>query len=659
MKRTPFRDLKIKHKLMIVTAALLLTVAVAIVIFFPMRQKLQADRYQSHKAFVITRMIGYGAEAGLTFGDASAVRESLNGLKGIEDVQFAIVYDQSGNLFSEYRSDQTAQFLEPVRQLLASENASARRNAAAGEIRLVRSDAHLIALMPIVSGGKRLGSVAVGIDQKDLIADVAASRLWALAAGILILGLGTLIFSAVASRIVRPLKQLESAARRIVRGDVQSQIDIESADEIGALADSFRELIRYFQNVAAAAEALSRGTLDVNLTAESNRDVLSENFLALRAMIEEMRRLILMAQEGRLDARGDAVKFQGVYRGLVEAVNQMMDVILLPISEASKTLQSVAKRDLRARMKGEYQGDYAKIKNALNTAIANLDRGLMQVASNAAQVVDGACQIYCSSQQFATGATEQESTLLSISANLNEMSQAIEQNCANVRQGRDLAVRARSIAEKGFEGMRRLSDAISRIKSSSDATARIVKTIDEIAFQTNLLALNAAVEAARAGESGKGFAVVAEEVRSLAMRSAQAAHSTAAMIEESVQNSEAGVTINQEAVANLEAINAEVSLVSQVMMEIAESSERQQKSIAELTRNMTQLDKMTQQYVSNSSQSLVASEALSGQAEAMQDLVITFQLSSDGNNDESIQEFDSGRTQANSKLIKEAIQWDY
>jgi methyl-accepting chemotaxis protein len=411
--------------------------------------------------------------------------------------------------------------------------------------------------------------------------------------------------------------------------------------------------------VAAAAEALNAGRFDAHITAQSDQDVLSRNFIALRAMMEETRWLIQQAQEGHLNARGDAKKFQGVYRGLIEAINRMMDVIVHPINEASETLQSVARRDLRVRMKGDYQGDYAKMKDAINTAITNLDEGLRQVASHSAGVTDGSNQIYCSSQVFAAEASEQTTTLKLVSGNLDEMSRTIHQNVACAQQGRELANTARSSSDKGHESMRRMSKAIEMIKASADATAKIVKTIDEIAFQTNLLALNAAVEAARAGESGKGFAIVAEEVRNLARRSAEAARHTSEMIEESMQKAEAGVEINQEVMKNLEEINSQVNLVSSVMIEIASSSEQQQKSVENATHAISQLSKMTHQYAANSKQSAVAAEALSGQAEAMQDLVTTFQLSPDGSvqNEDDVP-LNPDQFHFNQNQLEEAIRWD-
>ncbi len=175
--------------------------------------------------------------------------------------------------------------------------------------------------------------------------------------------------------------------------------------------------------------------------------------------------------------------------------------------------------------------------------------------------------------------------------------------------------------------MRRLSDAINKIQASSDATAKIVKTIDEIAFQTNLLALNAAVEAARAGDAGKGFAVVAEEVRNLAMRSAEAAKNTANLIEESVSNSGGGVAINQEVLKNLVEINGQVKKVSEVMVDIAAASEQQTQGVGQVNAAMERMNLVTQQTAANAEESASASEELAGQAQEMRGMVLSFQLS--------------------------------
>jgi cell pole-organizing protein PopZ len=175
--------------------------------------------------------------------------------------------------------------------------------------------------------------------------------------------------------------------------------------------------------------------------------------------------------------------------------------------------------------------------------------------------------------------------------------------------------------EKSREAMTRMGDAITRIKSSSDQTAKIIKTIDEIAFQTNLLALNAAVEAARAGDAGKGFAVVAEEVRNLAQRSAEAAKNTAALIEESQQNANNGVSVSNEVAGILSGIVESVQKLSQLIGEVSAASDEQSKGIEQIGTAVTEMDKLTQSNAANAEESASASEELAAQAKELGEMV--------------------------------------
>jgi methyl-accepting chemotaxis protein len=303
---------------------------------------------------------------------------------------------------------------------------------------------------------------------------------------------------------------------------------------------------------------------------------------------------------------------------------------MAPLEEASDVLVKLAHRDLSARLQRDYKGFYDQIKQTINAVGKNLDKALQQVAIGADQVASATIQISTGGQSLSQGASEQASSLEEVSSSLQEMSSMTKQNTLNAKEAKGVADQARSSADKGVESMNRMSSAINQIKSSSAATAKIVKTIDEIAFQTNLLALNAAVEAARAGDAGRGFAVVAEEVRNLAMRSAEAAKNTASLIEEAVKNSENGVAINAEVLNNFQEIAEKTNKVSQVVAEIAAASDQQDQGISQLNKAVEQLNQLTQQNAANAEESASAAEEMSSQSEEMRSMVGGFKLTVSG-----------------------------
>jgi methyl-accepting chemotaxis protein len=346
----------------------------------------------------------------------------------------------------------------------------------------------------------------------------------------------------------------------------------------------------------------------------------------ISGLLTETNRLAESAVSGKLDARGDVGKINFEFRAIVEGMNKVLDAVINPIKEAAECLKEMAKGNLDVAVTGDYKGDHAIIKNALNTTLDAMNELLAQVAVAVDQVTAGAQQVSDASQALAQGATESAASVEEISASMQEITAQTKQNAENAAQANQLGDQAKASAEKGSEQMAEMVRAMKEINECAGNISRIIKAIDEIAFQTNLLALNAAVEAARAGKHGKGFAVVAEEVRNLAERSAKAAKETAEMIEDSIRKTEAGTKIVEETSKALEEIVLSATKVTDLIGEIASASKEQAQAIAQINQGLSQVDQVIQQNTANSQESAATSQELSAQAVQLKQMLGKFRL---------------------------------
>lgn len=251
-----------------------------------------------------------------------------------------------------------------------------------------------------------------------------------------------------------------------------------------------------------------------------------------------------------------------------------------------------------------------RVKHVLNLVAMDLKEGTLQVSA-------AALQANASGQNLASGANEQAAALEETSSTMEELTSMTRQNSEHIQQANALAREAYQAAANGAEEVRVMNQAMDEIKTASEGIAKIIKTIDDIAFQTNLLALNAAVEAARAGETGAGFAVVADEVRNLAQRSAQAAKETALKIEDAIAKTAQGVAISAKVATAFTDIVDKTRHMESLAAEVAHASQEQSTGIHQINSAIGQIDAVTQTLSANAEETAAASEELNSQAETM------------------------------------------
>jgi len=300
------------------------------------------------------------------------------------------------------------------------------------------------------------------------------------------------------------------------------------------------------------------------------------------------------------------------------------------VTTIATELESVSKGDLTAELHILSDKDVMGISlqhvvDNLNTMFTEINQATMQVSAGSKQIADGG-------QALAQGSTQQAAAVEQLSAEISSIAEKTRENAGKAGKAAALAGTIKQSAEKGSNQMDEMIAAVKDINAASQSIGKIIKTIDDIAFQTNILALNAAVEAARAGQHGKGFAVVADEVRSLASKSAEAAKDTGDLIANSIDKAELGARIAGETAASLVEIVTGINESTQIVGDIAISSEEQSVGIQQINVGIDQVAQVVQQNSATAEESAAASEEMNAQSAILERLVAQFQLRDGGGN---------------------------
>ena len=456
---------------------------------------------------------------------------------------------------------------------------------------------------------------------------------------------------------------------------VVDQTEIKKAMNLQSKIAGYQQIET--DKLVGALEELAEGNFKVHIdleepdsdTAEAH-NTLERILVAVRkftASVFELQNDCLMladaADNGQLDTRADVSKHKGDFQDIVSGINNIIDNILAPLTDAIDKLSIMSTGNLTARMTKEYKGDYNELKNSINSLGGSLCTLIGQVSDLANSVSSIAVQMTSSAETMAAGAQEQSAQADDVASAVEEMSRTVTENAMSAGRTAEEAENNGKIANEGGQvveqtviKMRDIASVVSqsaqnmeKLGESSQKIGEIISVIDDIADQTNLLALNAAIEAARAGEQGRGFAVVADEVRKLAERTTEATKQIADMIkgiQSETQNAVTvmkqgndevtnGISLADQAGNSLKEIVTSTQHLLDMINQIAAASEEQSSTTEQISKNVAAISQVSGDTATQINDIAGSADELSKMVTELAEQVNRFKVSGDQDYDYS------------------------
>ncbi|MFD0738961.1 methyl-accepting chemotaxis protein [Lysobacter koreensis] len=491
---------------------------------------------------------------------------------------------------------------------------------------------------------------------------------------------GTLAYL-IARSLVMPLTQATRAADAIAQGRMDTVIDARGRDEVAQLLRSMKTMQDGLVSFADAQGEIARqhdaGAIDFRIDAdrfpgaygkmageinalvaahiavkfklvaiitEYARGDLSRDMEKLpgqKAQItaaadafkaqmlgvnDQIKLLVDAAVAGDFSQRGDADRFEFVYRDMVQGLNTLMGSADTGLGEIGRLMAAVADGDLAQRITVTLPGQFGEVAEDTNRTVDKVADIVGQIRIGSDAINSAAGEIAAGNNDLSQRTEQQAAALEETASSMEELTSTVRATADNARQANQLAIGAVDVASQGGDVVGKVVETMSAINTSSRKIVDIIGVIDGIAFQTNILALNAAVEAARAGEQGRGFAVVAAEVRSLAQRSAGAAKEIKQLITDSVEKVEQGNALVDQAGKTMGEIVTSVKRVTDIIADISAASQEQSAGIEQVNQAITSMDETTQQNAALVEEATAAARSLEQQSEQLVQTVAVFRL---------------------------------
>ncbi len=344
-------------------------------------------------------------------------------------------------------------------------------------------------------------------------------------------------------------------------------------------------------------------------------------------MVEnQIQNLVSSAAKGDLTTRLALAETDDFFGRLTVDLNSLMGVTERSLKDLEKLLAAMASGYLNVRLEGEYEGVFAQLCENANSTVDRIKAVVQEINTSAQTVAVGAREVAAANNSLQERTVSQASSLEETASSMEQITQTIRTSSDSAVHVRNEVMKAEAKAKEGEQSVADVVKAMRLIHESSDKISNIIVVIDEIAFQTNLLALNAAVEAARAGEQGKSFAVVAGEVRSLALRTANAAGEIKGLISDSVNRVKLGVEkANLSGTCIAELLDA-MQVVRDDIESVAKASQEQSIGILQVNKMIVGLDETTQQNAALVEELSATAESMADQAESVKDSVAFFKM---------------------------------